>query len=57
MLVDSVDSQKMDLEWASVWRAICKKFKRKMKDLVTTGDLIVKNKENLYIANEDACSC
>jgi len=30
-------SQKMRLEWASVWRAKCKEFHRKMKDLGGQG--------------------
>ncbi len=31
-LMHSVGAQKLHLEWASVWRAKCKEFERKMKD-------------------------
>ena len=31
MLSDPADSQKMDLEWASVWRAKCKEINTKTK--------------------------
>ena len=30
---DSADSQKIDLKFASGWRATCQEFRRKMKDL------------------------
>ena len=32
VLEHSNNSQKMDLEWASVWRAKCKEFHRKTKE-------------------------
>ena len=31
VLEHSNNSQKMDLEWASVWKANCKEFQRKIK--------------------------
>ena len=44
MLEHNNNSQKMDLEWASVWRANCGEFKGKMKGFV--GSVVLEHSNN-----------